>query len=257
MIQIGVGFQPTNAPLHGNQISAQGLHGVLFHVLQQADARGATWLHKHPAPKPYTLTPYYDTEAEALAGIRLTAVSDSAAQILSAAWQTARREQWPLRIGPLPFTVRDVVVIPGETFETLIAAPPEPRVGLRFLSPTAFRQGPGHLPLPLPRNVFGGPWRVWNRYAPTTLSLPTDWLDWCDAVVFVVSHAIQTAAVAISPHKPSFVGFVGDVYFEARSDALLYLSTLQALAQLAPYCGVGHKTTMGMGAVELLSSGSI
>jgi CRISPR-associated endoribonuclease Cas6 len=253
MIQIGVGFQPTNAPLDGNHVTAQGLHGVLFHVLQQADARGATWLHKHPAPKPYTLTPYYDTEAGALAGIRLTAVSEPAARLLSAAWQAARRDRWPLRIGPLPFTVRDVAVIPGDAFETLITAPPEPRVGLRFLSPTAFRQGPGHLPLPLPRNVFGGPWRVWNRYAPTTLSLPADWLEWCDAVVFVVSHAIQTAAVTISPREPPFVGFVGDVYFEARSDALLYLSTLQALARLAPYCGVGHKTTMGMGAVETLA----
>ena len=50
------------------------------------------------------------------------------------------------------------------------------------------------------------------------------------------------------------LGFVGEVQFEAKDDAALYLSVLQGLARLAPYCGVGRKTTMGMGAVERINT---
>ena len=49
-----------------------------------------------------------------------------------------------------------------------------------------------------------------------------------------------------------FTGFVGDVLFEARHCSDEQLRVFQALGQLAPYSGVGRKTTMGMGAVERL-----
>lgn len=253
MHKIGIGFQPTNSPLNGDHITARGLHGVLYHVLKRADAHTATWLHKHSAPKPYTMVPYYDTKRGILAGIRITAVTDRTAGVLLNAWQRAYKEQWPLHLGRISFIVRDIENIPGDNFEQHINAPADPTVGLRFMAPTAFRQGPGHLPLPLPRNVFSWPWRVWDAFAPSTLRLPPDWLDWCNTNVFVVQHDIQTAAVTIRHNEQPFVGFVGDVWFQAYANELLYLSTLQALARLTTYSGVGYKTTMGMGAVELLS----
>lgn len=253
MHQIGIGFQPTDSPLVGDHITARGLHGVLYHVLKQTDPQTATWLHKHTAPKPYTMVPYYDTDRSVLAGIRLTSITDRAAGVLIHAWRRAYHEQWPLQLGRIPFIVRDLEAIPGDSFTRHISAPAEPVVGLRFLAPTAFKQGPGHLPLPLPRNVFSWPWRVWHAFASSTLRLPPDWLDWCDANVFVIQHTIRTATVTISHTQPPFVGFVGEVWFEAKADELLYLSTLQALARVTPYSGVGHKTTMGMGAVELLT----
>jgi CRISPR-associated endoribonuclease Cas6 len=103
--------------------------------------------------------------------------------------------------------------------------------------------------------VFQTPFRAWNAFAPKRLLIPSDWRDWCEDDVFVVGHQIQTAAVTISPREPPFAGFVGEVWFEARSDALLYLSLFQGLAQLAAFSGVGHKTTMGMGAVEYIGNG--
>lgn len=51
----------------------------------------------------------------------------------------------------------------------------------------------------------------------------------------------------------SFTGFVGEVVFGAHHGGPGQLGLLQALAQLAAYSGVGHKTTMGMGAVELIA----
>lgn len=250
--QIGIGFHGRPHPLLGRDVTARGLHGVLYTVLRNYDPQGANWLHRHRSPKPYNLTPYYDTESGTLAGIRLGAMTDDAADLLYHAWEEARVSGCELALGRQPFLVSRVTMVPVTTFELLSGSTPAATLGLRFLSPTAFKQGPGHLPLPLPYNVFQTPYRAWNAFAPHRLLIPSDWCDWCADDVFVAEHHIQTAAVTINHREPPFVGFVGEVWFEARSDALLYLSLFQGLGQLAAFSGVGHKTTMGMGAVELI-----
>ncbi len=252
LYRIGVGFQGIEKPLLGQHVTARGLHGVLYHVLKQRSAQDAAWLHGHDAPKPYNLTPYYDGEEGTLAGIRLNVFNEQSAGILYHSWQQVKQAGRELRLGRQSFYVPETTLIPGPTFSDLSASLPQKEVGLRFLSPTAFRQGPGHLPLPLPANVFRWPFRVWNAYASPDLLIPGDWLDWCRDNVFVTAHRIETAVVAISHKEPPFTGFVGEVQFTAKSSALLYLSLFQGLSHLIAYTGTGHKTTMGMGAVERL-----
>lgn len=81
------------------------------------------------------------------------------------------------------------------------------------------------------------------------MTLPTGWLDWCTQNVFVTQHHIETATVSIDKND-RFTGFVGEVWFEAYRGEELALRAWQALTDLAVFCGVGHKTTMGMGVVE-------
>lgn len=250
LYRIGVGFQGIEKPLLGQHVTARGLHGVLYHVLKQRNPQIATWLHGHDSPKPYNMTPYYDGQDGTLAGIRLHAFTEQAAEMLYQSWQRAEQGGQELHLGTQSFYVPQTTLIPGPTFNDLSISPPEKEVGLRFLSPTSFRQGPGHLPLPVPANVFQWPYRVWNVYASPELRIPGDWLDWCRDNVFVTAHRIETAVVAISHKEPSFTGFVGEVQFTAQSSALLYLSLFQGLSHLIGYTGTGHKTTMGMGAVE-------
>lgn len=250
MHQIGIGLTgQNNKMLRGDQITSRGLHGVLYRVLQLYDRQGATWLHHHDAPKPYTLAPYYDIETQSLAGIRLNVFTQPAADLLYLSWEAAHEKGEALRLGNQAFYVANLAIVPGPTFEELAALPPETDVTLHFISPTTFRQGPGFLPLPLPANVFRGPFKVWQKYAPKTLQLPGDWLDWCAERVYVVKHQIETVTVSLSRQTQMFTGFVGTVTFTAKSESLLYLSLWQALAALAPYAGIGYKTTMGMGAV--------
>ena len=250
MYRIGLGFQGIGKPLQGSEVTARGLHGVLYHVLKMGDSSGASWLHHHESPKPYNLVPYYAGQNGILAGIRVSALTERSADLMLHSWEKARQLGYELRLGQQSFYVNEIACIPGTTFEMLSTCPPEPVVGLRFLSPTSFQQGPGHIPLPVPGNVFSWPFRVWNAYAPAKLRIPTDWLDWCRDDVFIIEHDIETAAVTVSRKEPPFTGFVGEVWFEAQSKALLYLSLFQGLANLTAYSGVGHKTTMGMGAVE-------
>ena len=250
LYQIGIGFQGTHSPLHAAEITSRGLHGLLYHVLQTADTAGATWLHQHQSPKPYTIAPYYDTESHTLAGLRLNAMNEPAAELLHRSWEQAQARGEILQLGHQSLCINDLVTLPGPTYESLATLPPQNELSMQFLSPTLFKLGSAFLTLPIPTNVFRGPYRTWNAFAPPSLQIPSDWLDWCADHVFVTTHHIETVTVSLSRNAQPLIGFVGNVSFTARSPSLLYLSLWQALSHLAVYCGIGYKTTMGMGVVE-------
>lgn len=251
MHHLTLSFRGLNHRLRGHAITAKGLHGMVFAALAAADPSETDWLHTHPTPKPYSLAPLYDGEG-VLAGLRLGLLNGRVADLFSRAWCWHRDERHPLRLGVQEFAVIGVVESPGPSWDALARSKPARRLGLRFLSPTSFRQGPGDLPLPLPGNVFGWPGRVWaaNSAAP----LPEGWMEWCRESVFVVAHRIETVSVRID-QADEFIGFIGDVSFEAHRGTEEQLRVFQALGRIAPYSGVGHKTTMGMGAVEQLDGG--
>jgi len=253
LFQFIVRLQPlsmTRQPqsLRGEQTTARGLHGLFYSVLKQADPESATWLHTHSAPKPYTLAPFYTEEGE-LVALRISAFSTAACELIYASWQMVSQLGVPLRLGNQGLYVETITVIHQTSFPDLANSSQEQVMKLRFLSPTAFKQGPGSLPLPLPINVFGTPARIWQAYAPSVMPLPERWLDWCQQNVFVTEHQIATATVPLNQHS-FFLGFVGEVIFTARSRQPSYLCAWQTLGKVAAFCGVGHKTTMGMGAVE-------
>ncbi len=251
MYQLAISLEGRGRPLYGNDVTLRGIHGLLYSVLKASDTRAATWLHEHRAPKPYSLAAYYGEEG-VLAGLRISALTDDSAEIIHTAWQKARHHDW--KLGKHPLCVRDVLAVPRASYAELSELPAVSHITLNFLSPTNFKQGPGQLPLPLPRNVFRTPLVAWNSYAPHPLGIREDWLEWCNDNVFVAEHRIETAHVTLSRQQPPFIGFVGEVTFEIHranryKDAARRLHTLAKLTEIT---GIGRKTTMGMGAVELL-----
>ena len=250
MQQLTITFRPDRAPIDGQHVTASGLHGLLFHVLQQANPQAAQWLHDHAAPKPFTMAPYY-TEAGHLQGLRYAALNDEAAGILHHAWTLTHQNQQQLRLGRYQtFTVGQVQTVPASSFYQLAHdSLPASTLTLHFLSPTSFKQGPGDLPLPLPANVFGSLWRAWNAFAPPTLHLPETWLDWCAQNIFVAAHQIHTVVVPFNRHT-DFIGFVGHATFRAHKGSDTDRRIWRALGHFAVYCGVGRKTAMGMGIIQ-------
>lgn len=251
MYHIGLGFTGTPRPLNGRHITPRGLHGLLYHVLGETNQQTADWLHSHPAPKPYTLVPYYEDGKGVLAGLRLSALTEQSAELLLAGWEAVRCSGRELHLGRQAFVVERVSCIPGPTYEELTMCEPGRELTLNFLSPTLFRQGNNNLCLPMPRNVFYRPFTVWQSFAPSAVRrLPGDWLAWCEQHVTVQQHSIHTVPVAINKKAAGYTGFVGEVSFKAYDDTLLYLSVWQGLTHLLAYCGTGWKTTMGLGIVE-------
>lgn len=258
MYQIGLGLEGIHTPLDGQKITARGLHGLLHHVLSCWDESVATWLHHHAAPKPYTLAPYYDVSGGCLAGLRLSALTDEVAQCFYTAWEYARMNGRLLRLGAQKLRVNQVVIVDRGKLEALSNSPPITTISLRFLAPTTFKQVVGSLPLPLPYNVFRSPAKIWKAYAPMGYHVASDWLQWCEKNVFIVEHDIQTVPITVGKKQPPLCGFVGDVSFKvlpakARQQKN-QLSILHAFARLAELSGVGYKTTMGFGAVEIIQT---
>ena len=248
--KLTVHFTPTgdHPGLDMAAIPANRLHALLFRsVLPIYSSEQTTWLHEHPSPKPFALSPLVSPEGM-LTGLCLSAWSEPAAQLLVAGWQRVYEQGETLALGAHTVQVAGVSYDKERRFEELVQATPRRQLWLRFLTPTAFRRGPLRLHLPLPSNVFDRPFQVWQTYAPPTLQLPEDWPQWCREHVMVQRHHIQTRLVPFNRQAP-FVGFVGDVEFRAVAGDELYLRLWQALGKFAVYCGIGYKTTMGMGTV--------
>lgn len=252
--QFTLSFTPVAAaaPLQRHSIYMSSLHGWLFQtVLPAFSQTEADWLHTHPAPKPFSLAPIISDEGE-INGLRVTVWDERAAAALSGAWQQAITSNKTFQLGGYPFVIGQVKTARPVEFVTLLdKARSFSRMRLQFMTPTAFHQGPVRLHLPLPGNVFERPYLIWNSYAPPTIKAPATWPAWCVADVMASHHRIQTEQLQLN-QKARFTGFIGFVEFETRSRDETALRIWQALGRLASYCGVGYKTTMGMGSVTYL-----
>ena len=248
---ISVAFNPLDPkrPIHGRNITLNGYRGLLYRgVLEQANPRYRQWLHDHPAPKPFTLVPYYG-DGGILAGVHFVAFNAETANILADSWQYAQYQELDLSLGRHRFRADNVQLFPSTDFQALAAVPPGHEMGLEFASPTYYKQGEEALPLPLPRNIFMRPMAVWNAFAQPGLEIPHDWLAWVEKDVFITRHALQTVDIQYD-RKTTLVGFVGEVALRAkRKSPERFVQIWQSLGHFLPLCGTGSRTTIGMGAV--------
>jgi CRISPR-associated endoribonuclease Cas6 len=141
---------------------------------------------------------------------------------------------------------------------------------LEFASLTTFNRnnmrskcyGAHYARLPLPQYVFPGLLRRWEDVAPPELAavVQKDLIERYiqDDGVIVTDYDLRTHRLKFTTHQQQ--GFIGTCKYHLRGSddektthSLLSLrQQLLLLAQLAFYCGVGYKTSMGMGRVRLL-----
>uniref|UniRef100_UPI0030DC1000 CRISPR-associated endoribonuclease Cas6 n=1 Tax=Cyanothece sp. BG0011 TaxID=2082950 RepID=UPI0030DC1000 len=111
---------------------------------------------------------------------------------------------------------------------------------LTFATPTAFRQGKYDTPLPTPESVFKSLLNRWNKYSSLKIT------DFTIDNLFPSCFDIQTQIVTDSRSK--FIGCVGKVEYRLLGEVdSLQIKHFNVLADYALYCGIGRKTTMGMG----------
>jgi CRISPR-associated endoribonuclease Cas6 len=241
-------FSPIHDPLDGRHITAHSMHGFIFNVTAQTDRGESDWLHKHPAPRPFTMAPLY-TDEGIMAGVRLAALTERTAKLFMRTGEWFHQERKPCHLKGQEFYIEEVRSTPGPSWQQLAHSQPAQQVGLRFLSPTAFSQkGNRRLLLPIPVNIYRTPARVWEAFAPPMMARLDGWLDWCERNVMVSDLRLETATVNIR-EKVTFTGFVGDVWFDAHRGAEMELRIWQALTDLAAFYGVGYKSSMGLGKV--------
>ena len=257
--QLAIRLSGTHGAVCGRQVTPSGLHGVFYDVIKRVDPDAATRLHEHWAPKPYTIAPaHYDKRQRQLAGLLISTLNEETALVVLEAFKAAYEQQTELHIGRQLCFVSDLSFLDSSSFELLSHSDPCERFDLQFLTPTAWKAGHGAVIVPSPHRIFARPYEVWQTFSAEKYRLPNDWLDWCERNVFITEHETRSVKHNIN-YKKKFKGFVGYVQLTAkiRRDAdeqqtRLYLSVLHGLARFLTYSGVGQKTTMGMGCVELL-----
>lgn len=140
-----------------------------------------------------------------------------------------------------------------QLYTYLVAEEPTPsrEFQLKFLTPTAFSQGRGQLPLPVPELMFRSWLNRWNYFAPIYLG-EDELLEYLTQGVKIKHHRIKTRNFALS--KGYITGFTGTVTFTIphRFDQLL-ANVAHLLCLYSSFASTGIKTRLGMGQTQLLN----
>ena len=127
----------------------------------------------------------------------------------------------------------------------LLAKVPAPRrISLMFSSPTPFKSGGRHVPLPLPGLVFGSLLERWNSCAP--LAFPPEARRYAEECLAISQYHLQTRPV---PQKSAGLrmGAIGRVTFSTLNYDRYWMSVLAVLAQFSLFSGLGVGTSQGLG----------
>ncbi len=197
--------------------------------------------------------------------------------------QLAAKQQPFMRIGKQLFSLDEVVISNDDhsgwtgftSFTTLVEKVRVLKLGavepltLEFATLTSFNRssarnkafGVYHARLPLPQYIFPGLARRWGELAPPELAqvVQEDAIEQYiqDDGIIVADYDLKTHHIRFTTHEQP--GFVGTCRYSLRKvpneamrpgTALTVRQQILLLAQLAFYCGVGHKTSMGLGQVR-------
>ncbi len=156
-------------------------------------------------------------------------------------------EEWLLAAGEeeILFNQQKILLIPAglkqKTFQQLVCQSKEKTFS--YVSPATFRHYGRNLPLPVPELVFGSLLRRWHSFAEKGL-LPEE-----DHVADILLKKFELKSRMLDLQKYRLSAFVGSTTFLAASKEAEVL--LGSLAGFAVFAGVGYKTTMGFGCVEV------
>ncbi len=246
-------------------------HALALHVIDRHDPSLAARIHDGAnAPRPLTASSLWEYRPqnglkETAYTLRLTGLTAEISRI----WLQASQGDGELAPGAvieldgLPFRILQAAINPAdhlwaasETY-TGIASPylmaakqPPRRIHLRLASPTTFKTGGRHLPIPLPELVFGSLLTRWNAFAP--LALPQETRRYAAECLTIQHYRLRSLSVDAKAGGRR-IGAVGQVTFYTLNYDRYWMSVLHTLARFALFAGVGAGTPQGLGQVRPLT----
>jgi len=254
-------------------------HALLLDAVRWADPALAEQLHAGSEVRPFTVSSLIGVpRAIGLATerpytLRLTALTAPVAQaLLKAATAPISTERGPLAIGAdirlaqalfrvetvdsdqatsQSAAVKQATLWAGATTYEALSAPwllgraaPERTIKLQFTSPTTFKSGGRHVPVPLPALVFGSLLEKWNAFAP--VAFPSEVRRYAEECLAISQFNWQSRGVPLKEGGLR-VGAVGWARYTATHFDRYWMSLIHVLAEFARFAGVGAGTTMGLG----------
>jgi CRISPR-associated endoribonuclease Cas6 len=250
---------------HGAETLGRAAHAILLDAVGQHEPALAEALHAGSEARPFTVSTvqgYSFTRGfspDRTYPLRYTALTAPVAQALLAATQAGgplapgaalNLDGVTLRIEAPAAGAPPNAWAAATDYETLSAPwllgkqTPPPRLALRFASPTVFKSGGQHVPVPLPELVFGSLLDRWNAFAP--VALPAEVRRFAQECLALSRYQLRTQ---MTPLKAGGlrVGAVGAAQYTATHFDRYWMSLLGLLADFALFAGVGAQTTLGLG----------
>ncbi len=263
-------LEPVKLPVH----LGRAAHAWFLKLaLSDADPVMAALLHDQSADRPFTVSDVLGGHPAGAnqrwfrpgekATLRITTLTEPLTRFMLRQKQRGALRQ--IRLGGGVFQVREMFQDASghpwagmDRFETLLQKYWEPEnppasLSLRFASPTVFRSNQVYLPLPVPRLVFEGLYRRWNRFA--LQEIPEEFLSFAADSLVIRDFQIRSRRVHIKKGDAwrEIPGFVGACTFGAVVPERYWLRWTHLLAAFALYAGVGKNTAMGLGQTRLLA----
>ncbi|MDJ0799736.1 MAG: CRISPR-associated endoribonuclease Cas6 [Calothrix sp. MO_167.B12] len=250
---------PVNASIYPQY--STGLHAWFLNCVRNIDPELSAYLHDGESEKPFTISLLDGEIVSSGTQIKLSSdriyhwyVTGLSPRVTNWMRHWANNLPSDLELSHVPLKIVSCRIIhPATTYSQLLN---QENIGgtvcLNFLSPTSFRRKKHHFPLPLPFNIFQSYLRRWNDFSNLPVE-PNDFLNWIDEQVIINRHQISSQKV-LAGKKGAVTGFTGAVELGLARTAKQnpdYYRLFYALANFAPYCGTGHKTTFGLGQTRL------
>lgn len=253
-------------------------HAAFMEMVRQVDPDLSAHFHDANQRKPYTVSPLMGHGA--LPGdpvrlgagqevwFRVTLLDSELFQVL-AAHLLEGGVSLTVRLKDASFSVVEALTTPGSHPRAGYASPDElleewmkaadlpDTVTLRFLTPTAFQFGKWpngqkrSVLVPDPQLIWKGLRRQWSQAGGFDPGQVHN--EWIAESVGLIAHSVRTQLLPFGRYAQ--VGFDGWAAFRAVCTSARELAYWHALADFAFYAGVGYKTTMGMGQIEVTRDG--
>ena len=240
-------------------------HALLLNLVSRVDPRLAETLHDESQPRPFTAStlmgrfPHGTLDTEQPYHLRLAALQPELAAILLDALQPggALAPGAAIELDYHLFQVEGAYTREEEhpwagcaSYESLGASfllakdPPPRRLALQFTSPTTFKSGGKHQPLPLPDLVFGSLADRWNAFAP--IRFPDEARRYAAECLVIGRYSLESRRV---PAKGSGlrIGAVGQAVYTTLNYDRYWMSVMSVLAAFARFSSVGAGVAMGLG----------
>lgn len=254
------------SPIYTHYLTGRHYHALFLTLVSSVDPELGAKLHDSTMNKAFTLSPLqiqkqgivkqtlqWEYTREIKPGVpcwwRISLLDDELFGRLTKLWLNLNPEQ-PWHLGPANLKIASILGTKQSTqpwanacsYEQLYeeASETERAINLVFSTPTAFRQGKYDTALPTHETVFNSLLSRWRKYSGIEFE------EMIFDSIFPSYFDIKTAITKDSRSK--FIGCVGTMGYRILGDLEpIQIKQLNALADFALYCGVGRKTTMGMG----------
>ena len=255
-------------------LRGEHLHALFLNIVSHCDRSLGDYLHKPKPNKAFTISPLqilgdkkkkiqYQHKKQIPVNTpcwwRISLLDESLFGKLTQLWLNINPEK-PWHLGSADLIITSIIGTSqpnhpwanATTYDRLYAEASDTnnKFTFSFATPTTFGKGKQNDSLPTSESIFKSLCKRWNKYS--NIEIPETELPLLS--LFPSYFNIRTE-VTKDYSQSKLIGCVGDISYQAFGkidpQQIKYLNTL---ADFALYCGMGKKTTMGMGMVRRINN---